>query len=357
MCLLAANLSARWTVGGLTGVSVGVDGNMLRRPPANDLVADLFGDIASDLAAVEATLHEQLRAENPLLEELGTHLLKGGGKRLRPALVLLSAQPFDYRPERLIPVAVAVELIHMATLIHDDIVDEADLRRGLPTVNARWGSSVSVLLGDYLFARAFSILAETGDNRLVRIMAEVVFRMSEGELEHTTGTFNVSRAKDAYLEHIDKKTATFIAECCRVGALLGAADEVAVEALGRYGQAIGIGFQIVDDILDFAGSARELGKPPGTDLLSGVITLPVLYALQHDKAGAELRELIEDRRFDRQGLERAVNIVRSSGALEYTYEVAMQYVSEAKDVLQILPDSRPRRRLLQIADFITRRRS
>ena len=320
-------------------------------------VLDLFGEIGPDLARVEEELHAQLQSENDVLVELSTHLLRSGGKRLRPALVLLAARPFDYQPDRVVPVAAAVELLHMATLIHDDIVDGADLRRGVPTVNAKWGVGVSVLLGDYLFARAFSILAATGDNRVVRAMADVVFRMSEGELEHSFEAFDLDRAEARYLSHIDKKTATFIGECCRVGAMLGGAGEEWAEALRRYGWSIGMGFQIVDDILDFAGSARELGKPPGTDLQSGVITLPVLYALQSGAQGAELRSLIERRRFDKSALERAVAIVRSSGALENAYQVAMRYIEDAKRMLEALPAGDVRDRLMHIADFVARRRS
>jgi len=337
---------------------VGLDvDNTGSRPRGGAVVVDLFDDVRADLERVEQELYRRLASDRAFLQELATHLMRGGGKRLRPALVLQCARVFDGRLDGVIPVAAAVEMIHMATLIHDDVVDGSDLRRGLPTVNAKWGSGVSVLLGDYLFARAFSMLAETGRNDVVRIMADVVFLMSEGELEHSVETFDIGRGEDRYLEHIDKKTAVFIGQCCRLGGLLAGAGPEAQEALYRYGRGIGMAFQIVDDILDFSGSARELGKPPGTDLQSGVITLPVLLALRREPQGQELRDLIEGRFADPRALERAVALVRASGALEESYRVAMGYVAEAQRVLEHLPPGPARDRLRQIAEFVASRRS
>lgn len=318
--------------------------------------SELFSDVLPELEAVEQELHRQLASETPLLAELGTHLLRGGGKRLRPALVLLSAKLFEYVPERLIPVAAAAELIHMATLIHDDIVDRAEMRRGMPTVNHKWGDDVSVLLGDYLFAKAFSMLAETGDNRIVRMMADVVFRMSGGELEQINRTFDLDRDIESYLVHIDKKTAYFIGECCRIGGLLGRASPVELDALRRYGFSLGMGFQIVDDILDVKGSTDELGKARGTDLQSGVMTLPILYALRHEVYGEELAALIKARRFDEASLERAIAILHETGALEQSQQTADSYLQMARDSLQELPDGQASARLSDVIDFVAHRR-
>lgn len=320
------------------------------------VVADLFDEVWDEVQQVEHELYRQFENETELVAELATHLLKGGGKRMRPALVLLGARAFNYRPEKLIPVATAVELIHMATLVHDDIVDGADLRRGVPTINAKWGDDVSVLLGDYLFARAFSVLAATGDNRVVRIMADVVFRMSAGEIEQLLESFNLERDESAYLDHIDKKTAYFIGECCRIGALLGEAPQRHVESLRGYGFAIGMGYQIVDDILDFTGTTEELGKPRGSDLMSGVMTLPVLYALRHADAAGELVQLIQQRNFDGPGMGRIRDIVMECGGLEYAYSVASRFIEEAKAAASTLPPGSVRDRLLGIADFVARRR-
>lgn len=244
----------------------------------------------------------------------------------------------------------------MATLVHDDIVDGSHMRRGMPTVNAKWGDDVSVLLGDYLFARAFSVLADTGDNRVVRIMADVVFRMSAGEIEQLMESFNLSRDEDAYLDQINKKTAYFIGECCRLGAMLGNAPEHEVNSLRQYGFAIGMGFQIVDDILDFTGTTEELGKPRGNDLHSGVLTLPVLYALENAGTADELTNLIRYRRFGDSDLSRIRQIVVESGGLDYAYAVAGRFIEEAKKAASMLPAGSVRDTLLEIADFIAHRR-
>lgn len=319
-------------------------------------VADLFAEVRDDLRQVEEQLYALLEGEDPDLQELATHLLRGGGKRLRPALVLLSAKMFRYHPVRVIPVAAAVELIHMATLVHDDVVDGATLRRGVPTVNARWGSRTSVLLGDFLFARAFSTLAATGDNRVVQIMADVVLRMSQGELQQLGAAFDLGRSEEEYLDQIDKKTATFIGECCRLGALLGEAGEDQVEALRRFGYCIGMGFQIVDDILDLAGDERELGKPRGTDLRSGVLTLPVLHALRQEGRSGPIRRRLEAGPPGNGAVEEIARLVGLSGSFEYAYARARAYIDQARGWLARLPAGPIRDRLDAIAEFVGTRR-
>ncbi|MEX2355642.1 MAG: polyprenyl synthetase family protein [Thermaerobacterales bacterium] len=320
------------------------------------IMAGLFPDVWDDVQLVEKELFRLLRATNPLLVELGTHLLGGGGKRLRPALVLMAARPFEYRPASLLPVAASVELIHMATLVHDDVVDRADVRRGVATVNSRWDDRVSVLLGDYLFAAAFSTLAAAGDNRVVRVMADVVFRMSAGEIEQLTGAFDVDRSIGHYLAQIDKKTAYFIGECCRVGALTAGASDSAADTLRRFGYAIGMGFQIADDILDLAGTEEELGKLRGTDLRSGIYTLPVLYALRHADEDGELRALLTESPLDDRRVEQITARVQAAGGLDFAYQAAGRYVQEAKDCLAAIPDPVTRTRLAAVADFVAARR-
>lgn len=318
---------------------------------------DLFAEVREDLQQVEARLWGLLEGEDPHLHQLATHLLRGGGKRLRPALVLLSAKMFRYRPERVVPVAAAVELIHMATLVHDDVVDGAALRRGLPTVHARWGARTSVLLGDFLFARAFSLLAASGDNRLVRIMADVVLRMSQGELQQLGAAFDLGRSEEQYLDQIDKKTATFIGECCRLGALLGGAREEQVEALRQFGYCVGMGFQIVDDILDLTGDERELGKPRGTDLRSGVLTLPVLHALRQEGGAGPIRRRLAGGPPATAAVDEIARLVGSRGSFEYAYARARAYIDQARGWLARLPAGPIRDRLDAIAEFVGARRS
>lgn len=319
------------------------------------VIAELFPEVRDDVLRVEAEMERLLMADNPLLEELANHLLAGGGKRLRPALVLISGLPFEYRWETLVPVAAAVELIHTATLVHDDVVDRASLRRGVDTVNSRWGDRASVLLGDYLFARGFSTLAAAGDSRVVRAMADVVFRMSGGELEQLTGAYDTSRTVRDYLRQIDKKTAYFIGECCRVGALVASGPEGAAEALRCFGYGIGMGFQIVDDILDLVGREAELGKRNGTDLRSGIYTLPVLYALQGPR-GKELEAILAGRPLTDEQVAQAIELVRESGGVEHAYRVAQRYIDEAKAGLVHIPAGPARERLLAVADFVAARR-
>lgn len=321
------------------------------------IIVKLFPEVCADVLRVEGELTRLLQADNPLLAELATHLLRGGGKRLRPALVLVSGLPFDYQPKMLVPVAAAVELIHMATLVHDDVVDGASLRRGVETVNARWDERAAVLLGDYLFATGFSTLAAAGDNRAVRIMADVIWRMSAGEIEQLTGAYDTARSVGDYLRQIDQKTAYFIAEACRLGALLAAAPADAVAAVRRFGYGIGMGFQIVDDILDLVGQEDELGKRQGTDLRSGIYTLPVLYALA-GPAGAELKEILQQRgqSLDDQLVAQAIDVIQGGGGVEQAYRLAQRYISEAKTSLANLPAGPARERLAATADFVSARR-
>lgn len=359
------DVAARGTAGGSRWHEGGQANLKAETPPqtrsgyrgVHAIIAELFPEVRSDVELVEAELGRLLAADNPLLTELATHLLRGGGKRLRPALVMISGLPFSYRRDSLVPVAAAVELIHMATLIHDDVVDRASLRRGVDTVNSRWGDRASVLLGDYLFAQGFSTLAVSGDSRVVRAMADVVFRMSAGEIEQMTGAFNTEGTVSSYLQQIDKKTAYFIGECCRVGALVSSAPEATAEALRYYGYGVGMGFQIVDDILDLTGEEAELGKRRGTDLRSGVYTLPVLYVLQHSSQGRELRQILHrPQPLDDAAVAEAINLIRAGGGIEHAAQVAQRYIDEAKASLALLSPGPARERLLAVADFVGDRR-
>lgn len=351
----------------------------------HSVIEELFPEVLEDITLVEDELFSLLEAKDPLLVELSTHLLRGGGKRLRPALTLIWGRAFEYRPRPLISVAAAVEILHMATLIHDDVVDRARVRRGVASVNARWGNRVSVLLGDYLFAMAVATVAAVGDNRVVRLLAQVVLRMSAGEIEQMSEAYNLDRTEADYLSQIDKKTACFLGECCRSGALVSSAPEAAALAARRFGYSMGMGFQIVDDILDLIGDEGELGKVRGTDLRSGLYTLPVLYSLRHSEVGPELRRVLESARPEGYSpmaegspgspgespaeaaaaadepaggdvdVERAIDLVIEGGGIAYSYRVAAEYIREAKASLAALPPGPARDRLYQVADFVADR--
>lgn len=314
-------------------------------------VGEVFAPIQAELVEVELAIQRALDAPNPRIVELATYLQRGGGKRLRPALVLLAARNFEYDRERLLPVAAAVELIHMATLVHDDVVDGATSRRGLPTVGERWGTATAVLTGDFLFARAFSLLAADRDTRVVRVMAEAVYEMSTGELEQQEQLFDPSDGEEGYYRRIFKKTAHFISQCCLLGGLMGGAGERQVEALRRYGYGIGMGFQLIDDILDLVGDPEELGKPRGTDLRSGVLTLPVLYALQRDPQ-PWLLERLTAREMNGVLIDRLVAWVEDAGGIAYAREQARQFIAGALTALEELPGAPMQPYLRALARFI-----
>lgn len=316
---------------------------------------DLFAAIADDLRQVEAAIEQALKTSDSMLAEVSTHLLRAGGKRIRPALVLLASKFPRAEVNRVVPVAVAVELIHMATLVHDDVVDKATVRRGLPTVNAKWSNQVSVLTGDYLFARAFAILAQTGDTRVVQIMADVVFEMSRGELRQIASYFDTNQTESDYYERIAQKTGYLIAECCRLGGMVAGAEPDEVEALYQYGMGVGLSFQIADDLLDYHGSAEKVGKPVCGDLVTGILTLPVIHALQHSPDREELRGLIQTRTITDVEIARVKEILERTGSFTYARQKADDHLAAAVAQLERLPELSTGAGLRLLADFVINR--
>jgi len=322
------------------------------------LRSQLFKPIEHALEEVEEAIRDLLRSDDPLVDEVATHLLRGGGKRVRAAVVLLcgslSGELTAYR-DTLIRVAAAVEMIHMATLIHDDIIDGAETRRGLPTVNTRWNDQIGVLSGDFLFARSFTALAQTGNNRIVQIMADVVSEMSVGEIKQLGQSFGPQTEED-YLQRIFRKTAYFISQSCRLGGVVSGLDAEAEQAVATYGHGIGMSFQIIDDILDFTGTEEEFGKPVGNDLRAGLYTLPVLYALDHARQKEELRELLSRRSLEDADIQWIRSVLEECGAISHAYERAAAYIEQAKAALANFQPSPAREALLALADFVQHRR-
>lgn len=316
---------------------------------------DIFSAIADDLRQVETAIEAALATEDAMLDEVSTHLLHAGGKRIRPALVLLTSKFPGAQLERAISVAVAVELIHMATLVHDDVVDKATVRRGMPTVNAKWSNQISVLTGDYLFAKAFSMLAQTGNTRVVQIMADVVFELSRGELAQLASYFQVDQTEEQYYKRIAQKTGYLIAECCRLGGVVAGAEERQVQALYNYGMGVGLSFQIADDLLDFHGSAAKVGKPVAGDLKTGILTMPVIHALKHSPHAAELRAMIETREITDVNIDRVKEILEAAGSFAYTREKADFHLASAVAELENLPELATRMGLQVLADFVINR--
>jgi len=316
---------------------------------------DIFSAIADDLRQVETAIEAALATEDTMLDEVSTHLLHAGGKRIRPALVLLTSKFPGAHLERAVSVAVAVELIHMATLVHDDVVDKATVRRGMPTVNAKWSNQISVLTGDYLFAKAFSMLAQTGNTRVVQIMADVVFELSRGELAQLASYFQVDQTEEEYYKRIAQKTGYLIAECCRLGGVVAGAEERQVQALYNYGMGVGLSFQIADDLLDFHGSAAKVGKPVAGDLKTGILTMPVIHALKHSPHAAELRAMIETREITDANIDRVKEILEAAGSFAYAREKADFHLASAVAELENLPELSTRMGLQVLADFVINR--
>jgi geranylgeranyl pyrophosphate synthase len=316
--------------------------------------------VQGDLTRVERQIKAVTEVDFPGLAELLKHILLGG-KAIRPALTLLSARFYDYNLDRLLPMATSVELLHTATLVHDDAIDKSAVRRGKPTVNSLWGEDRAVLLGDYLFAKAGEFAALTGDLRVVRLFAQTLQIISSGELRQTFDAFNLEQSRQHYFERITRKTASLFSLSTQSGAILSQAPEPSVQALKVYGTNLGIAFQIVDDLLDFTGTEKELGKPVGSDLAQGTLTLPAMLLLERYPEDNPVTELFSNRDmpeiFQQLQIKRAIDTVANSSIVEECYQIAADYCAQARQEMDLLPDKPVRKALEEVADFVVSRRS
>jgi heptaprenyl diphosphate synthase len=324
-----------------------------------DIDPAVDASVSAMLTAVEDALLANVASADPLVAEAGRHLADAGGKRFRPMLVALGAQFGDPTAPEIVPAANVVELTHLATLYHDDVMDEATVRRGAPSANARWGNSVAILVGDYLFAQAADIAASLGPEA-VHLQARTFARLVHGQIAETVG----ARGSDPiahYLHVITEKTASLIATSARFGGLFSGAAPAHVEALARYGETIGIAFQLSDDLLDIASESVQSGKTPGTDLREGVPTLPVLYALAGDDTDASavrLREILATGPITDDALHaEALGLLRESAAMKQARETVRTYAEEARSELAPLPDGTPKQAMEALCDFIADRTS
>lgn len=318
-------------------------------------IASIYEPIQPGLRMVEESLKEFCKADLPWMTEPLKHALETGGKRIRPALTLLAGKFHQYDLERLIPMATAIELFHNATLVHDDAVDKSSLRRGKPTVSSLWGDGVALLLGDYLFSSSSDLACSTGNLRVVRLFAQTFVKMSAGQLRELLSAYNWRQNRQDYYERIDSKTASLFSLSTEAGAILSQAPEEAVEALKNYGHNLGMAFQIVDDILDIIGDEAELGKPVGSDLLQGTLTLPAILLMENHPGDNPLREVFE-KRGDRAEVERVIEMIRNSPIVEECYRIAAAFSAHACRALEGLPENPCRRSLLDLADFLIARR-
>lgn len=316
--------------------------------------------VQEDLAKVERQIKAITEVDFPGLAELLKHILLGG-KAIRPALTLLSARFYDYNLDLLLPMATSVELMHTATLVHDDAIDKSSVRRGRPTVNSLWGEDRAVLLGDYLFAKAGEFSTLTGNLRVVRLFTQTLQIISSGELRQTFDAFNLEQSRQHYFERISAKTASLFSLSTQSGAILSQAPEASVQALKRYGINLGIAFQIVDDLLDFTGTEKELGKPVGSDLAQGTLTLPAMLLLERYPEANPVKELFNDQDmpeiFRQLKIKQAIELVANSSIVEECYKIAGSYCAEAYQEMDLLPDKPVRKALKEVADFVVSRRS
>jgi heptaprenyl diphosphate synthase len=313
--------------------------------------AALEAELRRRLDDVEVGLQKAVRADSDFLTETALHLIDAGGKRFRPMLVLLSGYFGDPTDPRLVPGAVAIELTHLATLYHDDVIDEAEFRRGRASANARWDNTVAILTGDYLFARASEISAELGTD-VSKLLARTIATVCDGQIREVGMAGRLDQTEDSYMEAIDRKTAALIATSCRLGGMLSDASENHVDVLERFGSALGLGFQLSDDIMDVISTERVLGKEPGVDIKEGVYTLPVIQALE---VSEELRELLSDGPPDDAALTRALQIVGEDGTLAPARAAVTREVRRAVSLAEELPTGDARTALVHLAEFIAAR--
>ncbi|MEV0096554.1 polyprenyl synthetase family protein [Streptomyces sp. NPDC050738] len=319
----------------------------------------LEADVQAGLGAVEAGLLEATKSEVPFITEAAQHLLRAGGKRFRPLLVMLASQFGDPYAPGVVPSAVVVELTHLATLYHDDVMDEAEVRRGVPSANSRWDNSLAVLTGDFLFARASHILADLGPEA-VRIQAEAFERLVTGQILETAGPRDGRDPVDHYMDVLSGKTGSLIAVSGRFGAMMAGADEGIVDILTQYGERLGIAFQLADDVLDIASDTQESGKTPGTDLREGIPTLPVLYLRAQAEAygrpdDVALVELLDGDLSDDVRLREAVLRLRAHPALERARQDAVRYAEEARATLGPLPEGYAKSSLEELCGVVVHR--
>lgn len=316
-------------------------------------IDDIYKPVQGDLEKVERSLEEIVDSGFPLLAQLLAYTLKNGGKRIRPALTLLAGKFYAYDPALIVPMATAIELLHTATLVHDDIVDNSPVRRGRPTVSCNWGENRALLLGDYLFAKAGSLAASTGSLRVVKLFSQTLMTISGGELKQTGVNFALASARDYYFAWVSAKTACLFATSTESGAILSQAPEDVIETMRDFGHNLGMGFQIVDDVLDFVGEEDELGKPVGSDLREGTMTLPSILFHESYPEDDLLKRVVENK--DAESVALAVEKIRNSSVIDECLALASEFCSKASRTIEKLPGNSARQSLLDLAAYIVER--
>ena len=313
-----------------------------------------FTPIQSNLQLVESRMRHRTNGHHPDLDMALEHLLSSGGKRIRPAVALLTGGMYGADPERLVTLGAAIELLHTATLVHDDLIDGALFRRGIATLNARWSPAATVLTGDYVFARAAQLAAETNSVEVMHIFAETLATIVGGELvQMFTSHAQVSR--ENYYQRIYAKTASMFVLATTAAAILASVDAEVVNSARQFGNDIGMAFQIIDDILDFTGEQATIGKPVASDLRLGLVTLPALYYLEFSPDDPDMRSIMDGQYLSEERMERLIIEIRNSGAIEQSMEEARRFVNCALDTLRLQPECDERYALEELTGFIVQR--
>ncbi len=314
----------------------------------------ILSPVEGEIALVTERLREVADADFPQFTQIIEQAIGHSGKGVRPALTLLSGQVNQYHRECLIPMSAAVELLHLASLVHDDAIDKSPLRRGLPTLYSVWGDSAATIAGDYLFARSAELAAEPGNLRVVRLFARTLMLLAKGELEEDLTVYEWNQSRQDYFRRIDGKTAALFTMATESGAILSESTESTVESLREYGRNLGLAFQVVDDLLDFTGEEVTMGKPVGNDLLQGVLTLPaILYVEQHPDGGLIKRGF--DTRGDGAELGQAIAEIRESAFIEKSLAIARELADKAQQAIRSLPDTEAKRALTELTLYVLER--
>ncbi len=315
----------------------------------------LIQSIAADLNAVDTVIRQKLHSEVALVNQIAEYIISAGGKRIRPVLVLLIANAYSYRGTDHHQLAAVVEFIHTATLLHDDVVDESSLRRGRKTANALFGNAASVLVGDFLYSRAFQMMVSVGDIRIMQILADATNVIAEGEVQQLLNMHDPDVSEERYTQVIRSKTAKLFEAAAQLGALIAGASDAEIEAAAEYGRSLGTAFQLIDDVLDYSGQADDIGKNVGDDLREGKATLPLIYLMEHGTA--EQRELVRNciENGDEQHFDTVLFAVTTSGALDYTKRKAEEAAARASASIITLPASEFKDALLKLSDFAVHR--
>lgn len=315
-------------------------------------ILDIYADLKDDIEYIEEELSYTTDRSNTLIKDTSSHLLHAGGKRIRPVFVLLGGKSGHYDMDRLKYVATTIELVHMATLVHDDVIDDAEMRRGQLTVKTKWDNRVAMYTGDYIIAQAIGYVSNLQNQRVHHVLSKAIVEMCIGEIEQIKALYEWDQSLRTYLLRIKRKTALLMAISCQLGGLTCAADEQTVQALYRYGYNVGMAFQITDDILDFTGTEKELGKPAGSDLLQGNITLPVLAAFRDEQVK---KEIIAEFENATPNVAHIIELVHQSGGIACAKETAHKYLTKAKQALDPIPAGYGKQMFHYIAEFVEKR--